>query len=134
MFVLDNSVYIAGLFDDEKHPLSLTLIHLLVAGEEEAIVPPIFRYEACNAVLASFRRKRISTAAKKDYLDAIAALPIHIDPMADVTPVFRLASKHDLSMYDASYLELALREDVPLATFDKALIRAATKENAPVVE
>lgn len=57
----------------------------------------------------------------------MSGLPLQTDTEADLNAAFRLARLCDLSMYDAMYLELALRQELPLATLDRGLAQAASE-------
>lgn len=133
MIVLDNSVYIAALFSDEKQHEALALRSAIEAGEVEAFVPAIFRYEAMNTLVQSLRRKRIKQAAYREYLADLEKFPVQVDELFLFQQVGKLAVKHTLSIYDAAYLELALRESLVLVTLDKALAAAARKERVPLL-
>lgn len=134
MIVLDNSVFMAALFADEKSEFAVELHSMLLQGEEYAIVPPIFLYEACNAVMNSLRRKRATKKISKAYLQLIYEFPLQVDDKQNMPDVAELAFKHNLTIYDASYLELAKREDIFLATFDKILAVAAKKEGVYLMD
>jgi len=71
------------------------------------------------------RRKRINRAHAEDFLQTLKSLPIKLSDPMSYDAVFALAERHALTIYDASYLDLALREGLPVATLDGALIRAA---------
>ena len=125
--VLDASVAIAWCVDDESNALSEDVLDLLASGGQ-AVVPAIWPVEVANALLVAERRKRITTAQVTAQLGRIARLPILVEP----TPpdrafgaVLATARHHQLAEYDAAYLELALREGIPLATLDGDLKRAA---------
>lgn len=84
--------------------------------------------EVANALLVGERRHRLSEAELLGFLRLLRTLPIAIDsltPMDVLGPVRILARDHALSVYDASFLELALRRGAPLATFNKRLRTAA---------
>ncbi len=94
----------------------------------KAIVPAIWPFEIANALLTAERRKRLSMAQVTAILKKLTLLPITIDA-AQVESVFgdvvAVARQGQLTEYDAAYLELALREALPLATLDDRLRRAA---------
>lgn len=95
----------------------------------KAFVPAIWLLEVGNGILVAERRNRIALGDGPAFLDSLAAMPIQVEPeSADrvLGEILDLARKHQLSTYDASYLDLAMRRKIPLATQDKALIRAAT--------
>ena len=79
------------------------------------------------------RRNRLSEAQTARFLKYIGELPIEVDRDPDDNLVLSLARTHRLSVYDAVYLELAQRKDLPLATLDKALISAAQVERIALV-
>ena len=125
--VLDASVALAWCFDDEKTVYSEAVLDLLANGAQ-AVTPAIWPFEVANAMLAGERRQRITIAQVTSILRRIADLPISVDPVQMVyafQQILPLARQSQLTEYDAAYLELALRLNLPLATFDAQLRRAA---------
>jgi len=125
-FVLDGSVALAWLFDDEKSPYADAILTRLPAIE--MLVPRLWHLEVANVLLTSERRKRCSQADTSTWLAFLADLPIVIDPATEIrawTDTLAIARQHGLTAYDAAYLELAIRESVPLATLDAKLEAAA---------
>ena len=97
-------------------------------AEKGAIVPSLWSLEIGNVLLIAERNKRISSEQRHKALYVLAELPIVVDTMTSQhawLETMELAERYGLTLYDASYLELALRRSLPLATFDKALKRAA---------
>ena len=96
---------------------------------ESAIVPSLFFLEIGNALLQAQKAGRIPKDAPFAALEHLEQLPILIEPTSNALAVTHLAAKYDLTTYDAAYLELALRLDIPLLTADQQLKRAgeATK-------
>lgn len=90
-----------------------------------AIVPQLWHYEVRNALLVAERRGVIPRLAAQSRTRGLSALPIATDRGAVLDQAMELAIMHGLSYYDALYLELALREAVPLATLDRRLNAAA---------
>ncbi|RYD27795.1 MAG: PIN domain-containing protein [Verrucomicrobiaceae bacterium] len=130
-FAVDTSVAITWLLHDEKTAASEALLDRLVNGGEKAAAPPLLFYELANAMAMAVKRGRIGNSAKRGLLDFFGLLPV--EPDGDSTRLVLssthlVAEKHGLTLYDASYLELALRRGLPLATNDAALIRAALAE------
>jgi predicted nucleic acid-binding protein len=119
-FVLDASVTLAWCFPDESTAYTESVLDLL-AGGGESTAPALWPFEVANALLMAERRKRITTAQVASVLQRIASLPISIDPIR-VDRAFGqiLSSARDekLTAYDAAYLELAMRESLPLTTLD----------------
>ncbi len=127
-FVLDCSVTIAWLFQDEVGPNTDQLLKELRDDDRNAIVPNLWRLELGNTLTQAERRGRITAAQLTTALELVRGLPIAIDAETDsraFREILNLARTTSLTTYDASYLELAMRHGVPLATLDKALIRAA---------
>jgi predicted nucleic acid-binding protein len=130
-FVLDASVTICWAFEDEEHPQAdLTYRRIRT---EEAVVPSVWWFEVRNTLVVNERRKRITEFGTKSFLRELAHLPIRVDRVPVESEVLRLARAHRLSVYDAAYLELALREGLPLATLDRDLAGAAHAESVPIV-
>ena len=125
-FVLDTSVALAWCFDDESTPAAWALLDRL--HTTPAHVPALWALEIGNILLGAEKRKRITQARTVAFLGILGDLDIRVDPdlpghaFRDVLP---LARERRLTTYDATYLELAMRLGLPLATKDKALARAA---------
>ena len=133
--VLDASVAVAWCFEDESTGLAEGVLDLLSAGTE-VLAPAIWPFEVANALLMAERRKRIKVAQASAFLQRIAGLPISIDPIQPGTAfnqILSVARQNDLTEYDAAYVELALRERLPLATLDEKLRRAATRVGVTLV-
>lgn len=126
-FVLDCSVTMSWCFEDEINDYTENVLTSL-RKQNSAIVPPIWKLEVANVLLLAQRKKRISSLIANNFKSSLGALPIHTDLSANdriFDTVYELARELQLTAYDAAYLELALREQVPLATQDSALILAA---------
>ncbi|MGH8605309.1 MAG: type II toxin-antitoxin system VapC family toxin [Gammaproteobacteria bacterium] len=131
-FVIDCSVTMAWIFPDEATEITNGLRESLES--DLAVVPSLWPIEVGNVLLAATRSGRISVRDWKRVESNLAALPIEVDPETSEQmwrATMPLAFKHKLSTYDATYLELAARLKLPLATLDKEL-RAAC--NAAKVE
>lgn len=130
-FVLDASVAACWAFLDEEHPIAALAFARIRA--EEGVVPSLWWFEIRNILIVNERRKRIAESDSAAFLQALSRLPIRIDRAPDEPGVLRIARTRRLSVYDASYLELARREGVPLATLDRTLANAAREEMAPLL-
>ncbi|MCY3658183.1 MAG: type II toxin-antitoxin system VapC family toxin [Caldilineaceae bacterium] len=130
--VIDASIVVAWLFDDEDEPRADKALVQLV--EEGALAPQLWHLETRNALLMAERRGRLSMSGIKERLDALKGLPIRVDADPDLEFAFDLARTHKLTIYDALYLELAKRESAELATLDGALGRAALVEGVPLFD
>ena len=128
--VVDASIVVAWLFDDEDEPRADRVLEQL--AEDGALVPQLWHLETRNSLLTAERRGRISSEEVKERLDALKGLPIATDEEPDLQSAFDLARAHGLSLYDALYLELAKRRGAELATLDGPLGRAAVAEGVPL--
>ncbi len=127
MFVLDASVTLAWYFADEASAASDKALDLLTT--ETAIAPAIWAYEVGNVLTLAQRRGRMSEALVRGSLASLRSLPIEVEAVdRDLAfgDVLSLAREHGLTAYDASYLEIAQRRGLPLATVDARLRAAAT--------
>jgi predicted nucleic acid-binding protein len=130
-FVVDASVAAAWLLPHEVSDVAAAAYTRL--PEEEAVAPGLWWLEIRNIFLNNEQRGHINTAKSNQALDLLAGLPIRLDHRAEGDVLMALARKHGLSAYDAAYLELALREALPLATLDDALAKAALAEGVRLV-
>jgi predicted nucleic acid-binding protein len=134
-FVLDASITLAWCFPEERAKYSDAVLDLLSHGAE-AVVPAIWQFEVANALLAGEKRRRVTVAQVTSMLSRIAHLPISVDPIHTIhafSQILPLARQAQLTEYDASYLELALRLSLPLATLDVQLQRAAKNAGLPLL-
>jgi predicted nucleic acid-binding protein len=132
-FVLDCSVTMAWCFEDESTSYTDSILEKFTNAE--AIVPTIWPLEVANVLLLSKKKGRITEVHSANFIDALLALPITVDPSTStkaMRSIFLIANKSELTIYDAAYLELAIREKIPLLTFDKKLALAAKKYHVPV--
>ena len=134
-FVIDNSVVMSWCFKDEASRYADAMLLRLEAST--ALVPAIWPLELGNVLLVAERRKRLTEADSMHFLSLLAALPIEVEqetPDRMLKEVVALAREHMLSTYDASYLDLAMRKGLPVATLDKVLIGAAKQCRVPLLK
>jgi predicted nucleic acid-binding protein len=133
--VLDASVALSWIFEDEASPYAEEIIEALKV--RSAVVPLVWSLEVDNAILAAIRRRRIQEADAFRYLTVLDTLTLEIDLEvardALGQRILGLGLTHSLSAYDASYLELAMRRGLPLATQDERLIRATMNTGVRVL-
>ena len=79
------------------------------------------------------RRNRVTEQHVTSFLHRLERFTIDIAPLPDRPTVLALARKHHLTFYDAAYLELAHRENIPLATLDDDLAAAARAEGIRLI-
>jgi predicted nucleic acid-binding protein len=124
-FVLDNSVVTGWYLADQANAYTESIGALL--QNDKALVPALWQLELANVLKTACTRGKLSLDAARQILDTLGLLPIDIDtgPPLGQRQLFELAVRHQLSSYDAAYLELALRYGIPLATQDQQLKAAA---------
>lgn len=132
LFVLDALVTAAWALPDESSVLADRL--LSIAAADGALVPQLWWYEIQNILAVSERRGRITAADSDAFLQHLSRMEIKVAELGDGKSILRLARTHRLSVYDAAYLELALREHLPLATLDDKLTKAAFAESLPLLD
>jgi predicted nucleic acid-binding protein len=123
--VIDASLTIAWLFSDERSDFPQAILRRVAA--EGALVPSLWRLEVANVLRNAVRHRRCDTAYATRCLERLGRLQIMVDPETDAQAWGRtrqLSIEHDLTSYDAAYLELALRRRRPLASRDAALVKA----------
>ena len=132
-FVLDSSVALTWCFEDESSPAADALLTRIT--EEGAHAPSLWPLEILNALRMAERRGRISTQARHERIAFLQALPVVLDAETAAqawTTTNRLAERYGLTLYDAAYLELAQRLNLPLATLDAELRQAADAVGVPL--
>ncbi len=132
--VVDCSVALGWYLPDERSDAADSILEKVIAGG--GVVPFVFRLEFANSMTMATRRNRIPPGARETAFSALAGLQLVTDTRGadSVWSHFTsLADRHRLTLYDAAYLELCLRLDQPLATFDKALVSAAQRENVRLI-
>lgn len=126
--VIDASMALAWLFERQDKQEATCADNVLVAlGDAEVLVPSLWHTEISNALLVGERRRVVTEAQIIDYLNRLSALPVTTDGATVESRrdlVIALARGHQLTAYDAVYLDLALRTDSVLATFDMQLVNA----------
>ena len=125
-FILDSSVALAWVLPDERNP---TLDHLCDRlADDIALAPPVWPLEIGNVLLVAVKRGRLTAKDVSQLVTELRALPLEVDFNSTeraLEDTLNLARKYDLTTYDASYLELAKRRDLPLATLDTKLRQAS---------
>ena len=125
-FVLDASTTLAWYFEDEASEVADRALASAALGH--AVVPPLWRLEVANGFQTAIRRKRIDPRYREESLADLRELPIEVDGESDLhvwTSTVTLADRFGLSVYDACYLELGRRRDLPLVSLDLRLHSAS---------
>lgn len=125
--VFDCSVTLAWFLNDERTAFTDTAFELLESAE--CWVPYLWRLEFPNALLVAERRKRLGREQRLEILDNAAQLALRTDhAVPDIRSLSALAERRGLTLYDASYLELAVRSGFDLITLDRQLADAGAAE------
>ena len=134
-FVLDGSVTMVWGFEDEADEYAEAILERM--PDLQAHVPSLWPLEVANALLVGERRRRITSAETARFLAILGAFPITVDDQTVAhawTDTMHLARAHNLSSYDAAYLELAIRLGLPLAALDGKLKTAAGAMGVPLFQ
>ena len=134
-FVVDNSVVMSWCFKDETNSYADIVLNMLT--KVSAVVPSIWPLEVVNVLLSAERQKRLSKSDSMRFLTLLSQLPIFVEyerPEKMMKELLALARTSNLSSYDASYLDLAMRKGLPIATLDNKLIEAALSIDVPILE
>ena len=132
--VIDASLTLQWFLEDEAgREYGLAILRGL--ADKRAVVPPLWFYEVGNGLVMAYRRKRITSEQLSGFVIRLKTLPINAGPQTpmDVLGLPAIAQARGLTTYDAAYLELAMRLELPLATADRALRAAAEAAGVSVV-
>jgi predicted nucleic acid-binding protein len=130
-FVVDASVAVCWFMPNERHPIAdegFRRIRL-----DPAVTSVLWWYEIRNVLMVSERQGRLHNAKTARVLRLLRGLPVAIDADVEEESLMQLARRHQLTAYDAAYLELALRKGYPLATLGDALTIAARAEGVLLI-
>lgn len=131
--IVDNSVVMSWCFKDESNQYADAILDTL--NKSTAVVPPMWPLEVVNVLLVAERRKRLSKADSARFITLLTQLPITVEqeqPEMMMKEISALAREQRLSSYDASYLDLAMRKGLPIATLDRGLRVAAKRTKVPI--
>jgi predicted nucleic acid-binding protein len=131
-FVLDNSVVSGWYLDNQASAYTQAIAARL--ADDKALVPALWELELTNVLRTSCIRQRLDAQRAQQVLGQVGLLPIEVDRQAvPRSELLALALRFSLSSYDAAFLELALRRQLPLATQDQALREAAMASGVGLV-
>jgi predicted nucleic acid-binding protein len=128
-FVLDNSVVARWLLQDgsAKDRQYASMVLDLLEDNAKALVPPIFNIEIANVIARAEHLGQLHEAVSAQFIETLESMSIEVDDVSQsksLTSVLDLARRYKLSSYDASYLEIALRKGIGIASLDKELMSA----------
>lgn len=133
-FVLDCSIAISWCLVDEDDDYANAVLDLM--PDATAFIPEIWSLEIANTLLVAERRNRMTVEQTQEAIDLLESLSISIDSLTSSQALRRtltLGREQRLASYDAAYLELALRNSLPLATNDIRLLEAANRCDVPLL-
>ena len=133
-FVLDNSVVMSWCFKDEENQYADNVLDYL--SDATALVPSVWPLEVMNILLVAERRKRLSEADSVRFISLLSQLPISVEyesPERIMRELLSFARENNLSSYDASYLDLSMRNGISIATLDNQLIAVARKVDVQIL-
>lgn len=134
-FVVDNSIVMTWCFKDEASTYADAVLDSL--SEAIAVVPAIWPLEVVNVLLVAERQKRLREPDSVRFISLLSQLPIVVErawPERMMKDLLALGRANSLSSYDATYLELAMRQGLPIATLDKKLVEAAKRIEIPILD
>lgn len=132
--VIDSSVALAWCFEDERTSATVAVLERI--GQSGAAAPALWPLEVLNVLVLAERRKRLTATQRHNLAGSLRDLPVTLDYETAAQAwgaTVRLAEQHRLTLYDATYLELAQRLDLPLATLDQELRTAAGAFDIPLL-
>ena len=134
MIVIDASIALAWTYADERTDAVMQIFDRV--SRVGAVAPVIWPMEIANSFAMSVRKNRITPSQRDVLIASFMALGVEIQhhpATAYWHEILQVADKHLLTIYDASYLELAMRQKLPLATLDDDLRQAAIAEGVAVL-
>jgi predicted nucleic acid-binding protein len=135
-FVLDNSVAMRWHLESPKHSDQVYAEAALKSlVDVDDLVPYLWHLEASNLLLGAEKREDTTTGEVVAFIAQLENLPLYVDSLRShqcFSRTIALARAYNLSSYDAAYLELAIREGLPIATLDKDLRKAAIKADVVI--
>lgn len=127
--VLDCSVVFGFIFEDERNPYTLKVAEEIKT--KEVVTPSLFVVEFTNVIALQEKRGRWKKSESDKLLDLLSEMPLIIEEVKTIKysrALLEITRKHNLTSYDANYLAVAMKFNIPLATQDKELAIAAQKE------
>ncbi len=134
-FVIDISIVMTWCFQDEFSPFADAVLTSLVGAV--AVVPAIWPLEVVNVLLVAERQERLRESDSVRFISLLSQLPIVVErtwPEKMMKDLLALGRASSLSSYDAAYLDLAMRQGLPIATLDSKLLEAAKHVDIPILD
>jgi predicted nucleic acid-binding protein len=134
-FVVDNSIVMTWCFKDETNPYADAVLNSL--AESVAVVPGIWPLEVVNVLLVAERRNLLHESDSVRFITLLSQLPIVVErtwPERMMKDLLALGRANSLSSCAAAYLELAMRQGLPIATLDSKLLEASRRVDIPILD
>ncbi len=131
--VIDASLAVAWCYVDEHTQYTNGVLEK-VGRTVDPIAPELWAYEVRNSILMGMKRGRTTLEGARTLMAFLNELDVHLSEPASHDAVFELAQAYGLTVYDAAYLDLAIRERAPLASLDDALRKAARRAGVPLFD
>jgi predicted nucleic acid-binding protein len=135
--VIDASAAAPWFIPEERTPVTDQLFADVMVSKGTYFAPALWLWETANILLVALRRRRVEQAEFDGGLGLLAACAVQFDTLPDLhrrSQIMRLANVHNLTFYDAAYLELALRLNSQLASADRQLLAAAKACGIPCLD
>jgi predicted nucleic acid-binding protein len=135
-FIVDASVALCWYFEDQTAAYTEAIFECLAKGDQ-ALVPSVWPLEMVNALVTAWRQKSITSEQLENFIADLKDLPVEVDSQGServYSSIFRMSCQHQLSSYDAAYLDLAVFQGLPLATLDKNLRAAARRSRIEIFD
>ncbi|MEW5894948.1 MAG: type II toxin-antitoxin system VapC family toxin [Candidatus Omnitrophota bacterium] len=126
-FILDCSVYVSWCLNEATSGAASEILQSL--AQKAVVVPPLWVYEVTNTLMVAVRMDRLTEEEARQLMSDLPLLPVSFDnpTIGTAASVFQIAHKHNLTAYDAAYIELALRLSLPIASLDEDIIKVSQK-------
>jgi predicted nucleic acid-binding protein len=133
VFVLDASYALTWCFPDRATPNTDATLKRMETLTDSATVPWVWRVEIGNALGKAVTKDKVALPRALEIWSELLLLPIRQVAIGNIPELLRLAVKHNLSVYDTCYLQLALISNLPIATNDDKLKRAAAANGLAII-
>ena len=124
-FILDCSVYMSWCLNEGTIKASSKILNSIT--KYGIMAPGLWVYEVTNTLAVSVRKNKLTVSDVHGLMNDIQLLPIEFDKPTteNMSNIFHIANEYKLSAYDAAYIELALRANIPIASFDKEIVKVS---------
>ena len=129
--IIDCSFFMSSILPDEDTESNFNLL------DYDIIVPSIFYLECLNVINSALNRRRIDDKAFAEYLNILSDFPCRVDDFSSRSEslylIHRICNQYNITSYDASYLELAIRLNAKIITHDRKLMAACQSAKITII-